>query len=208
MSSPAGAAARFPGLKRLLLPRRSDAAAADVAAIRARALFQPPDTTMSGRRRSLAEFLGQVGLFEDLGRRDLARLARIVHEREYADGEYICQQDQPAAAMFIVRRGVVEIVRRDAGGHDVPLALLEPPTSFEESGAIGVDVIRSFSVRARGPVSLLALGKSDLEALIVDLPVLANKILIRLAGVMASRLQMLIDAEMSGASEAPGDGQP
>lgn len=208
MSSPSHTAATFPGLKRLLLRRRRDPAAADVAAIRARALFEPPDTTVSGRRRSLAEFLGEVGLFEGLGRRDLARLARIVHEREYADGESICQQGQPAVAMFIVRRGVVEVLRRDAGGHDVPLALLEPPASFEESGAIGVDVIRSFSVRARGPVSLLALGKSDLEALIVELPVLANKILIRLAGVMASRLQMLIDAEVSGDSEAPGDGRP
>ena len=80
MSSPADPAAAFPGLKRLLLPRRSDPAAADVAAMRARALFQPPDTTVSGRRRTLVEFLGQVGLFEDLGGRDLARLARIVHE--------------------------------------------------------------------------------------------------------------------------------
>jgi CRP-like cAMP-binding protein len=201
------AAARFPGLKRLLLPRRGDPGAADLAEVRARALFQPPDTTASGRRRSLVEFLGEVGLFEDLGARDLARLARIVHEREYADGEYICQQGQPAAAMFIVRRGVVEIVRRDAGGGDVPLALLEPPAWFDEPGAIGMDVIRWYSVRARGPASLLAFGKSDLEALIVEQPVLANKILVRLAGVMASRLQMLIDVEIAGGPEPPQDGQ-
>ena len=208
MGSPAEPAGPFPGLKRLLLPRRSDPAAADVAATRARALFHPPDTTASGRHRPLVEFLGQVGLFEDLGGRDLARLARIVHEREYADGEYICQQGQPTAAMFIVRRGVVEIVRRDAGGRDVALALLEPPAWFDEAGAIGMDVIRWYSVRARGPVSLLALGKSDLEALIVEQPVLANKVLIRLAAVMASRLQMLIDVEISGAAETPSDGKP
>jgi CRP-like cAMP-binding protein len=207
MPSPANGAATFPGLKRLLLPRRGDPGTGDVAAIRARALFQPPDTTVSGGRRSLVEFLGQVGLFEDLAGRDLARLARIVHEREYADGEYICRQGQPAAAMFIVRRGIVEVVRRDAGGHDVALALLEPPASFEESGAIGMDVIRWFSVRARGPVSLLAFGKSDLEALIVEQPVLANKILIRLAGVMASRLQTLIDVEISGDADPAKDGE-
>ena len=207
MSSPADPAAGFPGLKRLLL-RRSESAAPDVSAIRARALLQPPDTTASGRRRTLVEFLGQVALFEDLGGRDLARLARIVHEREYADGECICQQGQPTAAMFIVRHGVVEIVRRDAGGGDVPLALLEPPAWFDEPGAIGVEVIRWYSVRARGPVSLLAFGKSDLEALIVEQPVLANKILIRLAAVMASRLQMLIDVEISGVAETPTDRQP
>ena len=184
----------FPGLKELLLPSRATRAPADTASIGARALFQAPDNATTARR-SLVEFLAQVSLFEDLGRRDLARVARIVHERDYSDGEYICEQGKPGAALFVVRRGVVEVVRHDAGGQEVPLALLEPPASFEESAAIGTGVIRWFSVRARGPVSLLALGKSDLEALILNFPVLANKVLLRLAGIMAARLQMLIDAE-------------
>ena len=59
---------------------------------------------------------------------------------------------------------------------------------------MGTESVRWFSARARGPVSLLALGKSDLEALSVNFPLLANKILMRLAGIMAIRLQMLVDA--------------
>ena len=85
---------------------------------------------------------------------------------------------------------------------------LEPPASFEEAAAIGTGVIRWFSVRARGPVSLLALGKSDLDALIVNFPVLANKVLVRLAGIMAIRLQMLIDSEIFGESEEHEEGKP
>jgi CRP/FNR family transcriptional regulator len=158
--------------------------------------------------RSLVEFLSQVSLFEDLGRRDLARVARIVHERDYGDGEYICEAGKPGAALFVVRRGVVEVVRHDASGDDVPLALLEPPASFEESAAIGAGVIRWFSVRARGPVSVLALGKSDVDALILNFPVLANKVLIRLAAIMAARLQMLIDSEGLRSSEEPSEGKP
>ena len=184
----------LPGLKELLLPSRTTRGSADMAATGARALFQAPDNAMTPQR-TLVEFLAQVSLFEDLGRRDLARVARIVHERDYSDGEYICEEGKPGAALFVVRRGLVEVVRHDAGGAEVPLALLEPPASFEESAAIGPGVIRWFSVRARGPVSLLALGKSDLEALILNFPVLANKVLLRLAGIMAARLQMLIDAE-------------
>ena len=42
---------------------------------------------------------------------------------------------------------------------------------------------------------MLALGQSDLDALIVNFPVLANKVLIRLAAIMAARLQMLVDAQ-------------
>jgi CRP/FNR family transcriptional regulator, cyclic AMP receptor protein len=196
----------LPGLKELFLPSRATRSSADIAATGARALFEAPDNAMTPRQ-SLVEFLAQVSLFEDLGRRDLARVARIVHERDYSDGEYVCEAGKPGAALFVVRRGLVEVVRHDAGGEEVPLALLEPPASFEESAALGTGVIRWFSVRARGPVSLLALGKSDLDALILNFPVLANKILMRLAGIMAARLQMLIDAEGLRSSEQHHEGK-
>jgi CRP-like cAMP-binding protein len=194
------------GLKELLLPRRPNSGSAAIAEVRARALVLPPESA-TDRGPSLVEFLRQVTLFEDLGRRELGHLARILHERDYTDGEYICEEGRPAAALFVVRRGVVEVVRRGAAAPEVPLALLEPPASFEESAALGTGVIRWFSVRARGPVSLLALGKSDLDALTVNFPVLANKVLIRLAGIMAMRLQMLIDAETVKTSDEPDEGK-
>jgi CRP/FNR family cyclic AMP-dependent transcriptional regulator len=198
----------FRGLKALLLPPRPNIGSADIAATQARALFLPADRVMTERRRSVVEFLRQVSLFEDLGRRDLVRVARVVHERDYGDGEYICEEGRPGAALFIVRRGVVEVMRRGAGTQEGPLALLEPPASFEEAAAIGTGVIRWFSVRARGPVSLLALGKSDLDGLIANFPALANRILIRLAGIMAIRLQMLIDAENVRESGEHQEGGP
>jgi CRP/FNR family cyclic AMP-dependent transcriptional regulator len=196
----------FPGLKKILLPRLPDTDSADIAAMQARAVFQPPERAMT--HRSLVEFLRQVRLFEDLGRRDLLHIARVVHARDYADGEYICEEGKPAAALFVVRRGVVEVVRRGAVAPEVPLALLEPPASFEESAAVGTGVIRWFSVRARGPVSLLALGKSDLDGLSVNFPVLANKVLFKLAGLMAARLQMLIGTTIFGESEEHAEGKP
>jgi CRP/FNR family transcriptional regulator, cyclic AMP receptor protein len=199
----------FAGLKELLLPRRPNRGSADVAAIgAARALFQAPKSAMTKQHESLVEFMGQVSLFEDLTHRELARVARIVHEREYSDGEYICEEGRPGAALFVVRRGVVEVVQRSVGGQDVPLALLEPPASFEESAALGTGVVRWFSVRARGPVSLLALSKSDLDELVLNFPPLANKVLTKLAGIMAARLQMLIDAEIQRESEAHEGGKP
>jgi len=190
----------LPGLKKILLATRPHTDDADVAATRARALFGAPGTpgTKSGH---LVECLARVSLFEDLGRRDLARLARIVHEREYGDGEYICEQGRPGAALYIVRRGVVEVVRRGPGDRDVPIVLLEPPASFEEAAALGTGTPRWFSVRARGPVSLLALGKSDLDALSTDFPVMANRVLMRLAGLLAARLGTLVDAAFLGESD-------
>lgn len=66
---------------------------------------------------------------------------------------------------------------------------------------MGGETIRWFSVRARGPVSLLALGKSDLDALSDNFPLLANKVLMKLALLMAIRLQMVLDAQFLPESE-------
>jgi CRP/FNR family transcriptional regulator len=195
------------GLKKLLLTTRPHTVSADVDATRARALFGTPDHG-GARGAGLVEFLARVSLFEDIGRRDLARLARLVHERDYADGEVICEEGRPGAALFIVRRGVVEVMRAGPGHRDVPIALLEPPASFEEAAVTGTAMPRLFSIRARGPVSLLALGKSDLDALSTDFPVLANKVLTRLAGVLAARLSTLVDAELRGTSEEPAERTP
>lgn len=97
-------------------------------------------------------------------------------------------------------RAIASVTRLAGGRLD---GLVHAPTL----AAIGTGVIRWFSVRASGPVSLLALGKSDLDALTVNFPVLANKVLIRLAGIMAMRLQMLIDAETVKTSDEPDEGK-
>ena len=183
----------LPGLKALLVPPPASRDSEVASTTGARALFGLRKT--ADRPLTLVDFLRQVMLFEGLDTRELRRLARIVHEREYRDGEYICEEGKPAAALFVIRRGTVEILRRGSDGREVSLAVLEPPASFEESAAMGTEAVRWFSVRARGPVSLLALGKSDLDAMIVNFPVLANKVLIKLAGLMAMRLQFVLEAQ-------------
>ena len=184
------------GIKKLLLTHLKDAGALDPSTVQARVLFGPPPETAAGERgRDLVDFLKQVTLFEDLGRGDLRRLARIVHERSYGDGEYIYEEGKPGVALFLIRRGVVEIMRRRRNGEEVPLVMLEPPASFEELAATGAEVVRWTSARARGPVSLVALGCSDLDALSHTFPLLANKILKKVAQIIAMRLQTLVEAE-------------
>src|SRR3989442_13966755 len=80
----------LPGIKKLLLRRPADTDSLDTSSAPARALFgPPPETAVAEQRSSLVDFLKQVTLFEDLSRWDLRRLSRIVHERDYHNGEYI-----------------------------------------------------------------------------------------------------------------------
>ena len=89
---------RIAGIKRILLTWHKHADLLD-APDPARALYGPPPKTAAGeRRRSLVDFFKQVSLFEDLTQADLRRLARIVHERTYRDGEYIFEEGKPGTA--------------------------------------------------------------------------------------------------------------
>lgn len=183
------------GLKQILMPRPKDADLSKPSGP-AQALFGPPrERPADGKSRDLVDFLKKVDIFKDFQQGDLKRLARIVHERNYRDGEVIYEQGQPGAAMYLVRDGVVEIVMRKRNGEEVPLVLLEPPASLEEWAAVGAEVVRLTSARARGPVSLVAIGHSDLEALSRNFPTLASKILMKLAQAMAMRMQTFLEAE-------------
>ena len=196
------------GLRELLLPRPRDTESVDAAGKGSLAVFGPPPETMADKRgRDFASFLRKVELFEELGDADLKRLAQIAHERSYRDGESIYEQGRPGIALFVLRSGIVEITRRKRNGHELPLATLEPPASFEELAAMRCDVVRWTSARARGPVTVVALGRPDLDALSRTAPLLANKLLRKLAEVTARRLQLLVEAQLSeGEERDPTDG--
>ncbi len=99
------------GIKEILLTWHKHADLSDTPD-QAHALYGLPQETAAGERgRDLVDFFKQVSLFEDLTQGDLRRLARILHERTYRDGEYIFEEGKPGTALYIVRGGVVEIVR-------------------------------------------------------------------------------------------------
>lgn len=185
----------YPGLRKILFPLQKARDFLDTS-VPARVMYSPIQETAVGEGgRDLVGFLKQVSLFGNLTRGDLRRLARIVHERAYRDGEIIFEQGTPGAALYLLRGGMVEIMRKKRNGEEIPLAILEPPASFEELAAVGAEVVHWASARARGPVSLVAIGRSDLDALSCNFPSLANKILMKLAQIVAVQFQMLLEAE-------------
>jgi hypothetical protein len=58
-------------------------------------------------------------------------------------------------------------------------------------------------------VSVVALGRPDLDVLSRTMPLLANKILRKLSEITARRLQLLVEAEfLSERDEESSDGEP
>ena len=153
----------YPGLKKILAPLQKARDSLDTSGP-GRVMFGSPEMSAGEKGRDLPDFLKQVPLFAELAHGDLLRLSRIVHERAYRDREIIYEQGTPGAALYPLRGGIVEIVRRKGNGEEVLLAMLEPPASFEEMAAVGAEVVHWSSARARGPTSPVAIGHSDLDA--------------------------------------------
>lgn len=163
---------------------------------RLRVLFgMTPAPPASADHETLVHFLGRTTLFGGLGKRDLEHLARFVLVRQFRDGESIYEEGRPGAALFLVRTGRVEITKRMADGSTLAVASLDPPASFEELAAIGGEVARWTSARARGAVELLALGRADLESLSRQNPSAANKVIVSLAEATARRLHLLLESQ-------------
>jgi CRP-like cAMP-binding protein len=191
------------GIKKILLPSAKRSPLTGTGAS-TRALFGGlPRISEHDSGQDLIDFLKSVQLFEGIGAGDLRRLARLVHERSYRDGEYMFEQGKPCCAMFVIRAGAVELVRQSRSG-DVHLATLEPPASLAESELLAANPVHWCSARARGAVSVICFGRSDVEALNHNFPLLANKVLAKLAQITALRLQMLVE-ELTSDHKEPNE---
>lgn len=94
----------------------------------------------------------------------VATTGRLEIQR-FPAGRTIVREGSPADTFYIVARGEVEVVREDAGGRQVRLAILEPGQFFGEVGLL-VDTPRTASVRAKSPVELLAVDRETFRMMV------------------------------------------
>ncbi len=142
---------------------------------------------------TMLEFLAGIPLFESLTRRELRRVAGILHERTYAAGELIFEQGTPGAVLFLIKRGEVELFRQDNSGNELSkLATLTQGMFFGE-GALLHEENRLMSARALQPTDVLAVFRGDLDQVIDSAPATGGKILRRLAWVLSRRLQTAME---------------
>lgn len=127
-------------------------------------------------------------LFQKLSRRELKKVAHIIYERSYPAGEYLFEKDQPGAAMFIIKKGLVKIVVPTQSGDEVELAALDRD-SFVGELALLDDSPRSASAKAVEDTEAIAFFREDLNNLLNTNPEIASKIFKELAVIVGRRLK-------------------
>jgi CRP/FNR family cyclic AMP-dependent transcriptional regulator len=133
------------------------------------------------------QILQDIPIFKDLSGGGIREIERIVHVRKYETGEFVFQQGDVGAGLFVIAKGSVNILLDDTS-ETAPLATLEKSDFFGELSLLDNER-RSASARAAEPSVLIGFFRPDLLDLVERNPVLGSKVLLNIAKVIGERLR-------------------
>lgn len=126
------------------------------------------------------ELLTDVELFEHLSDEERGRLAQFIGWLELADGVELFRAGQPGEAMYVVKRGEIELSIRDHAGQKIVLATAGAGRMFGEMALLDHGP-RTASARALGECELLVLDRDSLLTLFQTSPKAALSLLAALS---------------------------
>jgi len=133
-------------------------------------------------------FLHRVPFFSELSFRQIQKVAKILHEREFKTNEFLFEFNQPGAALFIIKEGEV-VVEIPLDNHQTGQLAVLKDRSFIGELALLDDSPRSASARALKPTHAFAFFRDDLKKLMAADPDTAAHIYRALANVVGDRLK-------------------
>jgi len=122
------------------------------------------------------ELLRHVPLFGDLHRSDLEQLAEAFEERTFEAGATLAEQGHAGATLFVVARGRLSVRINGA-----QVRTLSPGDAFGEVGLVDESHLRSATVVADTDVAAYALSRWEFEAVLDQHPIVARRLIARLA---------------------------
>lgn len=139
------------------------------------------------RDRKVA-LLGATRLFGDLGSREQEILADYLEAWRVEAGEYLFLEGQKGDHLSVVVAGRVEILKDDGTGRTVPVAQLTTGMALGEMALVDGEP-RSATARMAETGTLLVFSQADFDRLLDDRPILAFRILKKLARGLSQKLR-------------------
>jgi CRP/FNR family cyclic AMP-dependent transcriptional regulator len=125
------------------------------------------DINESLAEKSTRLLLQGIPLFAGLSEAQLAHIARMAVPRQEPRNRTIVFVGAPTDALFIIVRGSVKVLNRDADGREVILSMLGAGECFGEMGLID-DSPRSADVVTNEPCELLVIHKTDFKRVLLE----------------------------------------
>jgi CRP-like cAMP-binding protein len=131
------------------------------------------------RSAEVVELLARVPVFSTLVPEDLRRIAELAVPRELASGQVIFREGDSSDTCYIVRSGRARAVREHLDGRVITLATFGPGDIFGEL-AMFEDELRSATVEAVEPTTVVAVLGPDMRRLMVEHPGISMRLVIAL----------------------------
>ena len=132
--------------------------------------------------------LKQVPVFKNFNNSEFIELEKLMHKRNYNEGDYIFKNRAPGEGMYIIVKGKVKITIGTRSKNENIFAELSNGEFFGEL-ALFDDEPRSANAIAIKNSQLLGFFTQDLMTLQERNPVLGQKILFNLGGLLGERLR-------------------
>jgi CRP/FNR family transcriptional regulator len=120
-----------------------------------------------------------VPVFSTLVPGDLERIAQLAVPRRFEPGEVVFREEDASDTCYIVREGQARATHEHGDGRTITLATFGPGDIFGEL-AMFEDELRSATVEATAPTTVVGVLGPDMRALMRDHPEIATRLVIAL----------------------------
>jgi sigma-B regulation protein RsbU (phosphoserine phosphatase) len=119
----------------------------------------------------------QVALFGSLHSTEIAFLSDIVHEVCLDAGVLLFREGDPGDRLYVILEGEVEVVKALGTLDERTLAVRHAGEFFGEMSLFDPQGLRTASVRARTPLRMLEMARSDFDTLLSHRPTVAYEMI-------------------------------
>ncbi len=135
---------------------------------------------MAGMRSTeVVELLGRVPVFSTLEQSDLERIAELSVPRRFEPGEVVFREGDASDTCYVVREGHARAIHEHGDGRTITLATFGPGDIFGEL-AMFEDELRSATVEAIEPISVVAVLGPDMRRLMTEHAEISMRLVIAL----------------------------
>jgi CRP/FNR family transcriptional regulator, cyclic AMP receptor protein len=138
-------------------------------------------------------YLSAIDVFRDLPRSEVEHLAETTTMFTVPRGRVIYRPGEYNSALYLLKKGRVQVVRESADGKRLILATLGPETFFGEMALIGQRFPQDSTAEALEDALVCILSRRDLERLILEHPKVGLRFLEQLSARLLETEQIVED---------------
>jgi CRP/FNR family transcriptional regulator len=131
------------------------------------------------RSADVVELLGRVPVFSTLVQGDLERISELAVPRRFEPGHVVFREGDASDTCYIGREGQARAIHEHGDGRTITLATFGPGDIFGEL-AMFEDELRSATVEAVEPTSVVAILGPDMRRLMPEHPEISTRLVIAL----------------------------